>query len=53
MARSIECKCDPQFTCGHCLRNAKPWFYTLHDGSAIAEIPVQKYTTTYKDEEYD
>lgn len=28
MARSIECKCDYNFTCGYCLRNAKPWVYT-------------------------
>ncbi len=28
MARSIECKCDPRFTCGYCLRNAKPYIFT-------------------------
>ena len=22
MARSNECKCDPRFTCGYCLRDA-------------------------------
>lgn len=27
-ARSVECKCDPHFTCGYCLRNAKPPIYT-------------------------
>jgi hypothetical protein len=21
-----NCECSPNFTCGHCLRNAKPWF---------------------------
>jgi hypothetical protein len=36
--RPVECRCDPRFTCGFCLRNAKPWLYTprtfaevLHD----------------------
>lgn len=42
-ARSAECKCESNFTCGYCLRNRKPYFYTLHDGSAIYEIPVQNY----------
>ena len=42
MAKNIECKCEPnRFTCGYCLRNAKPYFYTLSDGSAIYLIPVQ------------
>lgn len=41
MARSSECQCTYNFTCGYCLRNMKPWFFTLSDGSAIAEIPVQ------------
>lgn len=27
-ARSVECRCDPSFTCGYCLRNAKPWHWT-------------------------
>ncbi len=29
MARSIECKCDYNFTCGYCLRNAPPWVWTF------------------------
>ena len=41
MARSIECRCDYNFTCGHCLRNAPPWYYTLSDGSAIYSGPLQ------------
>jgi hypothetical protein len=41
MAKSIDCKCEHNFTCGYCLRNAPPWFYTLSDGSAIYEIPFQ------------
>jgi len=40
-ARSIECKCDYNFTCGYCLRNAKPWCWTLSDGGGIYEIPIQ------------
>lgn len=28
MARSGECRCEQNFTCGYCLRNAKPWFFT-------------------------
>lgn len=27
MAKSIECKCDPRFTCGHCLRNMNPYYF--------------------------
>lgn len=34
MSRSIECWCEPRFTCGYCLRNAKPYFYTLHNFKA-------------------
>lgn len=41
MARSIECRCDPRFTCGHCLRNMRPYHYTLSDGSAIILTPPQ------------
>ena len=39
--RPVECKCDHSFTCGFCLRNAKPWFWTCSDGSAIAVGPPQ------------
>lgn len=24
MAKSVECRCTYNFTCGYCLRNAKP-----------------------------
>jgi len=42
MSRSAECRCEiGRFTCGHCLRNAKPYFYTLSDGSAIYHVPFQ------------
>ena len=40
-ARSAECECDDSSTCGHCLRNAPPWHYTLDDGSAIYSGPLQ------------
>lgn len=44
MARSAECKCERNFTCGYCLRNAKPWFFTLSDGSAIyVPSPPRRY----------
>jgi hypothetical protein len=39
-ARSVECRCTNNFTCGYCLRNAKPWHYTLSDGSAIIPPPA-------------
>jgi hypothetical protein len=35
MARSVECRCESRFTCGHCLRNAKPYHYTLSDGTRV------------------
>ena len=41
MAWSTECQCDHRFTCRHCLRNAKPWHYTLSDGSALYVAPFQ------------
>lgn len=28
MGRSVECQCDHSFTCGYCLRNAPPYFFT-------------------------
>ena len=37
MARNIKCKCEYNFTCGFCLRNVPPYFFTLSDGSAIYE----------------
>jgi hypothetical protein len=30
---SIECECESNFTCGYCVKNAKPYFFTpsTHD----------------------
>lgn len=28
MAKSIECRCESNLTCGYCLRNRKPWVWT-------------------------
>lgn len=41
MLRHAEprCTCEPNFTCGACLRERKPWFWTLSDGSAITVTP--------------
>jgi hypothetical protein len=41
MKTQADCKCTSRFTCGNCLRNAKPYFYTLSDGSAIVVGPLQ------------
>lgn len=27
-ARSADCRCKTSFTCGHCLRNMKPYHFT-------------------------
>lgn len=40
MTKSIECKCDYNFTCGYCLRNAKPYYYTLSSGERIYQLPA-------------
>lgn len=40
MARSAECKCERNFTCGYCLRNAKPWHFTCSSGAVIPAVPV-------------
>lgn len=40
MSKSVECKCTSNFTCGYCLHNAKPWHFTLSDGSAIYSAPI-------------
>jgi hypothetical protein len=32
MARSIECRCESNFTCRYCLQNAKPWLFTPSKG---------------------
>lgn len=39
-AKNVECKCESNLTCGHCLRNAKPYHYTLGDGSCIYQLPA-------------
>lgn len=53
MSRSVECRCEPRFTCGYCLRNAKPYFYTLSDGSRIYELPafLSQPSSTKRDKE--
>lgn len=28
-SKPYECKCDNFFTCGYCLRNAKPYHYSF------------------------
>ncbi|CAI3971334.1 hypothetical protein VAC51_00016 [Variovorax phage VAC_51] len=30
-ALKADCRCEPSFTCGHCLRNMKPWHWTPSD----------------------
>jgi hypothetical protein len=35
---NIECKCEPNFTCGYCLRNAKPYFFTPDTRKAAAAL---------------
>lgn len=40
MARSAECKCESNFTCRYCLRNAKPWHFTCSSGAVIPAVPV-------------
>lgn len=42
MARSIECKCDSNLTCGYCLKNAKPYFHTP-TAVSLQEINKQKF----------
>jgi hypothetical protein len=37
---SSSCRCDPRFTCGYCLRNAKPLHYTLSSGVVLIPPPV-------------
>ena len=27
MSKSADCRCKERFTCGHCLRNAKPYVW--------------------------
>lgn len=28
MYKGVECTCDSDFTCRHCLNNRKPWLFT-------------------------
>jgi hypothetical protein len=42
MARSEHCKCNHLFTCGYCLANRKPYFFTCDDGTRIYETPARK-----------
>lgn len=41
-ARPAECKCTDSFTCGYCLANAKPYFFTLDDGSVFYVNPTRE-----------
>jgi hypothetical protein len=40
MTRAIECRCEYDFTCGHCLSNAKPWFWTGESGVQYDSVPA-------------
>lgn len=40
MAKNIECRCDATLTCNYCLRNAKPYFYTLDSGERSYQLPA-------------
>lgn len=40
-ARSAACRCESNFTCGHCLRNAPPYFFTGSSGYAVA-VPMDR-----------
>lgn len=41
-ARSIDCRCIPGYqTCRACLSAPPVYFYTLRDGSALADGPLQ------------
>ena len=46
---SIECKCNPYYTCGYCLRNAKPYFFTpLKDIPMFTTDPNKDYHIGYE-----
>lgn len=38
--RNPECQCTYNFTCRYCLQNAKPYFFTLTNGTRIYELPA-------------
>lgn len=48
MSRSVHCECGPRFTCRRCLQNARPYFFTCADGSAIVVGPLQRSTQQEK-----
>lgn len=44
LSRSAECRCEENGgTCGHCLRNAKPWLFTPTDNSWMWKPAMCKY----------
>lgn len=45
MARSAECQCESNFTCRHCLQNAKPYLFTPSSNAEIMarSIRVKRY----------
>ena len=40
MAKSTNCKCEYNFTCGYCLQNAKLYYFSLSDGSYSFQLPA-------------
>jgi hypothetical protein len=55
-ARSVECKCEQgRFTCGYCLRNAKPWLWTPRTWAEIIHdqiwAPVPKVAVKARERE--
>lgn len=42
-ARSAECQCEYNFTCGYCLRNAKPWHFTPSTNEEIIARAIGQY----------
>jgi hypothetical protein len=47
-ARSADCRCERSFTCGHCLRNAPPYFFTLDSGERVYGMPAVQGTAQPK-----
>ena len=39
-AKNNNCKCTnwPGFTCGYCLQNIKPYFFTLDNGTRVYAV---------------
>jgi hypothetical protein len=50
MARSVECKCESNFTCGYCLRNAKPYHFTCDNGTVIMGAPGDLQRSAARDD---